>query len=296
LALAERGARVVVNDVGAALDGSGSSSAPADAVVAEIRRAGGEAVAEYSSVATIEGGEAIIGQALNEYGRIDALVNNAGNIEISSFAKLDIARIHKVLDVHLGGAFNVTQPAYRAMIAQKTGGRIVFTLSGVSAFGNFGASTYGAAKGGIAGLQSVLKLEAERHGIRVNGVAPMAQTRMAAGVVLSEYEQVSERSMRPDLVAPVVVYLCSAQCAVTGDVWSVGSGAIARLVAARTKGVFKNPDKEGAWTPEEIVERLTEIRDPASAVVLGSWLEEWEIVVGNFNSVEPITQRQSTVR
>jgi NAD(P)-dependent dehydrogenase (short-subunit alcohol dehydrogenase family) len=282
IALAERGAKVVVNDLGATVSGSGSDTGPATAVAEEITARGGSAVAEYSSVATPEGGEAIVRRALDDFGQVDILVNNAGNIELSSFAKLDVRRIHRIMDVHLGAAFYVTQPAYRAMLARRRGS-IIFTVSGVATFGNLGASAYGAAKGGILGLMSVLKLEAARHGIKVNAIAPMAQTRMAADVQLSEYTHVSERSVSPDLVAPAVVYFASDECELNGEVWSVGSGTVARVFAGRSMGWFKHPDSEGDLTPEDIAENLDEIRDLASFTTLESWTAEWELVLKNFS-------------
>lgn len=281
IALAERGARVVVNDLGAAVDGSGSDASRADAVVAEIRAAGGEAVAEHSSVATPEGGRAIVQRALDEWGQVDVLVNNAGNIELSSFAKLDVGEIDRLLDVHLGGAFYVTQPAYRAMLPRKSGS-IVFTASGVASFGNLGASVYGAGKGGVLGLLSVLKLEAARHNIRVNAIAPMAQTRMAADANLEEYESVSAEAVGPDLCAAPVVYFASDECELTGEVWSVASGSVARLFVGRAPGYFKNPDREGALTPEDVASHLDEIRDLEGYSLPPSWPAEWEMVLELF--------------
>jgi NAD(P)-dependent dehydrogenase (short-subunit alcohol dehydrogenase family) len=289
LALAARGAKVVVNDVGAAIDGSGEDRRSADAVVDEIRAAGGTAVAEYSSVADPAGGERIVERALDAFGRVDALVNNAGNIQIASFAKLDTARVGEILDVHLGAAFFVTQPAYRAMIAQG-GGRIVFTVSGVAAFGNAGASVYGAAKGGVLGLMSVLKLEAARHGVLVNAVAPMAQTRMAANVELPEYAQVTERSISPDLISPVVVYFASGECDLTGEVWSVASGSVARLFVARAPGFFKHPERDGMLTPEDVLANVERIRDPSGFTVPPTWNDEWKEILEHFRP--PATEAQ----
>lgn len=286
LALAERGARVVVNDLGADVDGSGTDRSRAAAVVEEIAAAGGTAVAEHSSVATPEGGEAIVRRALDEFGQVDVLVNNAGNIELSSFAKLDVRALGKILDVHLGGAFYVTQPAYRAMLPRKRGS-IVFTTSGVATFGNLGASVYGAAKGAIVGLLQVLKLEAARHGIRVNAVAPMAQTRLAADVRLDQYTRITERSVSPDLVAPAVVYLASDACALTGEIWSVGSGSVARLFVGRTEGWFKHPDDEGPLTAEDVAAHVGAIQDPDGFVVPPTWPDEWNLVLEHFRAAAP---------
>ena len=276
LALAERGARVVVNDLGAAVAGAGSDASRAETVAAEIVDLGGTAVAEHSSVASAEGGEAIVQRALDEWGQIDILVNNAGNLALASFAKLDVTEIDRILDVHLGGAFYVTQPAYRAMLPRKRG-KIIFTASGVASFGNLGASTYGAAKGGVLGLISVLKMEAERHGIQVNAVAPMAQTRMAADVSL--YDHVSEQAVSPDLVAPVVVYFASDACELTGEVWSVGSGSVNRLFTGRTAGYFKHPDNEGMLTAEDVAGHVEQIRDQTGFTTPPSWPAELEMVV-----------------
>jgi NAD(P)-dependent dehydrogenase (short-subunit alcohol dehydrogenase family) len=284
LALAERGAKVVVNDVGAQVDGTGSDARPATAVAEEINALGGTAVPEHSSVATPEGGDAIVQRALDEFGQVDALVNNAGNIELASMAKLDVRSIDRILDVHLGAAFYVTQPAYRAMLPRQSGS-IIFTTSGVATFGNLGASVYSAAKGGVIGLLQVLKLEAARHGIRVNAVAPMAQTRLAADVDLEQYKGLTERSVRPDLVAPAVVYLASDECQLTGEIWSVGSGAVSRLFIGRTEGYFKHPEAEGVITPEEIAERVGEIQDVSGFSIPPSWPEEWAMVLERLGTV-----------
>jgi NAD(P)-dependent dehydrogenase (short-subunit alcohol dehydrogenase family) len=285
LALAERGAKVVVNDLGAHVDGTGGDAGPAKAVAEEINDLGGIAVSESSSVATPEGGEAIVGRALDAFGQVDVLVNNAGNIELSSMAKLDVRSMDRILEVHLGGAFYVTQPAYRAMLPRKSGS-IIFTTSGVATFGNLGASVYGAAKGGILGLLHVLKLEGARHGIRVNAVAPMAQTRLAADVDLEQYKGVTERSVSPDLVAPAVVYLASDTCELTGEVWSVGSGSVSRLFVGRTEGYFKHPEVEGEMTPEEVAEHIDEIQDLDGFTLPPTWPEEWNAVLDRLQTAQ----------
>ncbi len=276
VALARYGAKVVVNDLGAAVDGTGSSPERASEVVDEIRRQGGTAVAEHSSVGTPEGGAAIVQRALDEWGRVDIVVNNAGTLELASFAKLDVRQIGKLLDVHLGGAFYVTQPAYRSMLKRRSGS-IIFTISGLATFGNLGASTYSAAKGGILGLMNTLKLEAARHGIRVNAIAPMAQTRMGDNANL--YAEVSKRAGSPDLVSPAVVYLASDLCELTGEVWSIGSGSVARLFIGRTEGIFKNPDIEGDLTAEDIARNVELIRDTTNFTIPSSWPAEWDMVV-----------------
>jgi NAD(P)-dependent dehydrogenase (short-subunit alcohol dehydrogenase family) len=178
LELAKRGAKVVVNDLGGARDGSGAgSTSSADAVVQEIIAAGGEAVANYDSVATVEGGENIVKTALEHFGRVDILVNNAGILRDKSFVNMTPKMWEPVLAVHLQGAYNVTRPAFLAMRENKYG-RIVMTTSAAGLYGNFGQTNYGAAKMGIVGLMNTLKLEGEKYNIKVNAVAPLAATRL----------------------------------------------------------------------------------------------------------------------
>jgi len=220
LELARRGARVVVNDLGGARDGSGAGSQrPADEVVKEIRDAGGEAVANYDSVSTPEGGEGIVQMALDTYGKVDILINNAGILRDKTFAKMTGEMWGDVLGVHLQGAFNVTQPAFRAMKEQGYG-RIVMTASAAGLYGNFGQTNYGAAKMGLVGLMNTLKLEGEKYNIKVNTVAPLAATRLTEDVMPPE---LLER-LKPEWVAPLVVYLCSEACEDSGLILNAGAG------------------------------------------------------------------------
>ncbi len=280
LALAARGAKVVVNDLGSALDGAGGDASPADSVVEEIKAHGGEAMADYTSVATADGGEAIVKHAIETFGSIDILVNNAGNMRLSSFAKLDAHTIDDVLDVHLGGTFYVTKPAYMAMMQQKRG-RIIFTTSGLGSFGIYGAGVYAAAKGGVHGLMTVLRLECERHGILVNAVSPMARTRMAAGDL---YTELAPEFVGPEHVAPVVEYFASDECQTNGEVWSVGAGSISRLFIGRTEGYFKHPGNEGVLTPEDIAGNLSAIASATSFTEPATWPAEWQEVVAMFEA------------
>ncbi len=269
LLLASRGAAVVVNDLGGSVHGEGASSSAADDVVAEIREAGGEAVAEYSSVATPEGGAAIVAKAVDEYGRIDIVVNNAGILRDRSFANLEWSELYAVLDVHLRGAFYVTQPAFRHM--KEAGyGRIVVTSSASGLFGNFGQANYGAAKAGLVGLMNVLKLEGAKYNIKVNAIAPIAHTRMTE-------ELLGEMADRfdPGSVAPAVAYLCSEECECTGDVWSVGGGSVSRIFIGLCDGYFQHPDREGPLTIEDIVENLNLIRSEDGYVVPFSSQDEF---------------------
>lgn len=278
LALAARGAKVLLNDLGAALDGGGTDHGPADAVAAAIAANGGEAAADYNSVATPDGGEAIVKHALERFGAVDILINNAGNMRLSSFAKLDVRSIGEVLEVHLGGSFYVTHPAYRAMMEQHRG-RIVFTSSGIGTFGIYGAGVYGAAKGGVFGLMNVLRLEGERHGILVNGVAPMARTRMSGDDL---YSEVPAEWASPDLVAPVVVYLSSDECAVNGELWSVGAGSVSRLFVGRADGYFKHPGDEGPLSPEDVMCHVDAIHDSSRFSEPENWPTEWRLVLDKF--------------
>ena len=274
LDLAARGARVVVNDIGAALDGAGADARPAQLVAREIIELGGEAVPDMTSVATPDGGEAIIEHAIDEFGGVDILVNNAGNMRLSSFAKLDVRGIHDILDVHLGGAFYVTHPAYEFMMKQERG-RIVFTTSGLGIFGIYGADVYAAAKGGIDGLMSAMRLECERWGIKVNAVAPMARTRMSGDDL---YAELPNEAVGPEHVAPVVTYLSSDECAVNGEIWSVGAGSVARIFTARTPGYYKHPEREGVLTASDVANHVHEIVDPLGAVEPENWPAEWKMV------------------
>jgi NAD(P)-dependent dehydrogenase (short-subunit alcohol dehydrogenase family) len=231
LELARRGGRIVVNDLGGSLDGSGASSSAAQRVVDEITEAGGEAVANYDSVATAEGGRAIIQAAVNAFGRVDVVVNNAGILRDKAFHKMDAAMIDAVIDVHLKGAFYVSQPAF-ALMREQGYGRIISTSSASGLFGNFGQANYGAAKAGLAGLTRVLAIEGAGRGIKVNAIAPVAATRMTENLLGDLASRVS-----PESVSPIVAYLAHQDCAVNGNIYSVAGGRVARIVAVETPGV-----------------------------------------------------------
>ncbi len=192
LELARRGALVVVNDLGGAVDGTGSSATAAEQVVAEIRAAGGDAVANGDSVATPEGGEAIVQCAVDNYGRIDVVVNNAGILRDAAFKNVTPELLDPVIDVHLKGAFNVLRHAWPRLREQNYG-RIVNTTSGSGMFGNFGQSNYGAAKAGLMGLTRVLSIEGERNNVRVNAIAPIAHTRMTSEQIDPRWSRSSSR-------------------------------------------------------------------------------------------------------
>ncbi|NIM96280.1 MAG: SDR family NAD(P)-dependent oxidoreductase [Anaerolineales bacterium] len=224
LGLAQRGAKVVVNDLGGAPDGTGKGGKKAaDKVVKEIVEAGGEAVANYDTVATVEGGERIVQTALEHYGRVDILINNAGILRDKSFGKMTPEMWESVETVHLDGAFNVTKPAFREM-RERGYGRIVMTTSAAGLFGNFGQTNYGAAKMGIVGMMNTLKLEGAKYNIQVNTVAPLAATRLTEDVMPAEFLE----QLTPEHVAPLVLYLCSEECTDTGLIINAGGGFFGR--------------------------------------------------------------------
>lgn len=266
LELARRGARVVVNDLGGAVDGTGGSARAADMVVSEVIGAGGEAMASYDSVADPESGRAIVEAAVERFGTVDIVVNNAGILRDRSFANLTEDELEAVLDVHLRGAFHVSQPAFLVM-KEKGYGRFVFTSSNAGILGNFGQSNYGAAKMGLVGLSNVLAIEGAKYGIKSNVIAPVARTRMTEDLLgpLAEY-------VDPAQVMPMVVYLASDDCEQTHEVFSAGAGRYARFFVGLTPGWFAGPKAQPSV--EEIAEHLEQIRDTDSYSILTSAGEE----------------------
>jgi NAD(P)-dependent dehydrogenase (short-subunit alcohol dehydrogenase family) len=252
LELGRRGARVVVNDVGGAVDGSGASATAADAVVAEIERDGGEAVASHHSVATPESGAEVVQTALDAFGTVDVVVNNAGILRDRSFANQTDDELHAVLDVHLRGAFYVSRPAFGVM-KQNGYGRFVFTASNSGLLGNFGQTNYGAAKMGLVGLSNVVAIEGATYGIRSNVIAPVARTRMTEDLLGPMADMVD-----PAKVTPMVVYLASEACEVTHEIFSAGGGRYARFFVGLTQGWFAGRD--AVASVEEIAEHLDDIR------------------------------------
>ncbi|CAN5815553.1 SDR family oxidoreductase [soil metagenome] len=266
LELARRGARVVVNDLGGTVDGQGGSRGAADTVVDEIVAAGGEAVASYHSVSEPESGRAIVEAALEEFGGIDVVINNAGILRDRSFANQTTEEVHAVLDVHLRGAFYVSQPAFAAM--KESGyGRFVFTSSNSGLLGNFGQTNYAAAKMGLVGLSNVIAIEGARYGITSNVIAPVARTRMTEDLLGPLAEQVD-----PAQVMPMVVYLASEGCDLSHEIFSAGAGRYARFFVGLTPGWFAGSGV--APTPDEIAENIDVIRDTDGYSILGSAAEE----------------------
>jgi NAD(P)-dependent dehydrogenase (short-subunit alcohol dehydrogenase family) len=272
LLMASRGARVVVNDLGAARDGAGASPAPAEAVVAEIRDAGGTAVASADDISTPEGAERLAARALDAFGRIDALVNNAGFLRDRSFAKMPPGDFEAVLGVHLMGSVHATRAVWPHMAAAGHG-RIVMTTSATGLYGNFGQSNYGAAKLGVVGLMLTLAQEGRKSGIAVNALSPVAATRMTDGTLPPE---IVARTP-PELVAPAAAYLCSRACALTGRILVAGGGRVALARIVETAGVTFPP---GALTPEAVAERIAEIADLSGARPFDSAMEELSAALG----------------
>jgi NAD(P)-dependent dehydrogenase (short-subunit alcohol dehydrogenase family) len=255
LALARAGAAVVVNDLGGARDGSGKGHGMADTVVEEIRAAGGEAAANYDTVATVAGGRGILATALDHFGHVDLLVNNAGILRDKSFANTTEDLWDIVIQVHLKGTYCVTHAVYNHMKERGEGGVIINTSSTSGLNGNFGQCNYGAAKAGIAGFSRCLAIEGRKYGIRVNILAPVALTRLTEDLPGFDDEKMKAR-MRPGLVSPLVVYLASDLAKdVTGRTFFVGGGRIAEMKVVTHTGVTKS-ENDGVWTPEEIAARM----------------------------------------
>ncbi len=267
--LASRGAAVVVNDLGGSVHGEGKDAETADATVAEIESAGGVAVAEYSSVAEPEGGESIVQKAIDSFGRVDILINNAGILRDRTLLNMGWDDLEAVLAVHLKGAFYVTSPAFARMKEQQYG-RIIMTSSASGLFGNFGQSNYGAAKAGLFGFTNVLKLEGAKYGINVNTVAPIANTRMTEEI-LGEMADAAD----PASVAPAVAYLASEGCDLSGEVWSVGAGSVSRIFTGLCTGYFKHPEKDGTISIEDIAEHVDDIRVEEGYIVPYSSRDEF---------------------
>jgi NAD(P)-dependent dehydrogenase (short-subunit alcohol dehydrogenase family) len=273
LLLASRGARVVIADVGGEIDGTGASHGPADDVVEEIRSAGGEAVASYGSVADDAEAPSIVQTALDAFGRIDAVVNNAGIHDPGLFETLSTDQFRRMLDVHFFGTLFVTKAAWPHLKAAGHG-RVVNTASEAMLGGIPELTSYGAAKGAVFGLTRNLATEGARHRIHVNALAPRAYTRMSASssdaladmmaMPREAMEQINA-SMPPELCAPAAALLAHQSCPLNGEILQVGMGAVARLAVVHTEGITKD-----AMTPEDIAENLDSILDVTDARVTES--------------------------
>jgi NAD(P)-dependent dehydrogenase (short-subunit alcohol dehydrogenase family) len=252
LELARRGARVVVNDLGGSMDGSGGSSDAARKVVEEIEAAGGEAMANGSSVTDDAGVELMVKSAMDAWGRVDILIANAGVLRDKSFSKMEIADFEFVLNVHLMGTVKPARAVWEIMRAQNYG-RIVVTTSSSGLYGNFGQTNYGAAKLGVVGFMNTLKLEGQKNNIHVNAIAPVAATRMTENLMPPEIA----KRLAPQYVTPGVVFLCSEE-APTGAILTAGAGAFALARIHETEGVYLG---EGGLTVEEVRDNWAKIAD-----------------------------------
>jgi NAD(P)-dependent dehydrogenase (short-subunit alcohol dehydrogenase family) len=267
LELARRGASIVVNDLGGSVDGTGGSATAAEAVVAEIEAAGGTAVANADSIATPEGGEAVIQSALDAFGKVDIIINNAGILRDTSFKNMTADKVDPVLDVHLRGAFNVTRPAWQLMRDQGYG-RIITTSSGAGLFGNFGQANYGAAKMGLVGLTRVLAVEGAKSNIHANAIAPIALTRMTEEILGDQASKLA-----PEQISPLVAYLTHESCERNGNIYSVGGGRVARVFLGVTPGIV---DPE--LTAESIAASIDRIDATEDFIVPGKLNDEIRVI------------------
>ena len=277
LFLASRGAKIVVNDLGGAVDGSGSSTTAAEKVVEEIKAAGGEAVANTDSVATPEGAAGIIQTAIDSYGKIDILINNAGNLRDKSFSKLTPEDFDAVVDVHLSGSAYTTLAAWNHM-KDANYGRIVMTTSAAGLFGNFGQGNYAAAKIAVVGLMNALKHEGLKHNININTLAPMALTRMTEDIMSDKIKPL----VKPEFVTPVVAWFCAEENTVSGDIIEAGSGYFSKVQSVEAKGtVLGGGDIP---TPEEVQANYDKITDMSEAQPFNSATDAMR---HTFRSVKP---------
>ena len=256
--LASRGAKVVVNDPGGAVDGTGTASSVADKVVAEIKAAGGEAVANYDSVAEEKAAQRIIDAAMNTWGRLDILVNNAGILRDKSFNNLDMPDYEFVNQVHHFGTAYCTKAAWPIMRAQKYG-RIVVTTSGSGTVGNFGQANYGAAKMAVVGLINVLRHEGAKYGIRINAISPSALTRMTESLLPPDVGP----WMKPELVSPAVAWMCSEECDQNGEIIAATAGGYARVQYFISEGAQFDPAEPVSI--EMVRDAIGRIRDMSHA-------------------------------
>jgi len=271
LLLAARGAQVVVNDLGGSVSGEGGSTGPAHTTAKEIEDLGGAAVADTSSVASPEGGAAIVETAMQAFGRVDIVINNAGILRDKTFQNMTPELLDPVIDVHLKGAFNVTRPAWIQMRTQSYG-RIINTASNAGILGNFGQSNYGAAKMGLVGLTRVLAAEGGKYNIKVNAIAPVAKTRMTEDLLGAMAD-----NLDPALVSPIAAWLAHEDCPVTGEVYSAAGGRIARFFIGLTDGYY-NPK----LTVEDVRDHFEQIRSDGSYIIPTGLNDEFAQLMKHF--------------
>jgi NAD(P)-dependent dehydrogenase (short-subunit alcohol dehydrogenase family) len=270
LMMANRGALIVVNDLGGAVDGTGSDKGAAQLVVDEIKAAGGDAVGNTDSVATTEGGAAIVKTAVDTFGKVDIVVNNAGILRDKSFHNMTPDLFNAVIDVHLRGAYNVTQPAWKLMREQGYG-RVISTSSAAGIFGNFGQANYGAAKMGLVGFTNVLAVEGAKYNIKANAIAPLAMTRMTEDLLGALGDKLD-----PALISPLVTYLAHESCESTGRVYSVGGGRVAEVFTAETVGYTNTID----LSPEDLAANWDNVTNQDGYAVPPTIAEETGLFLG----------------
>jgi len=257
LLLARNGARVVVNDLGTALDGTGASHSAADAVAAEIVAAGGEAVASHDDITSASGGARVVEQAIDAFGQIDIVVNNAGILRDRTFHKMSADEWDAVLKVHLYGTFNVTRAAM-PHFREQAFGRVIVTTSVTGLYGNFGQANYGAAKLGLVGLVNTLAIEGKKLNILANAVSPLARTRMSEEILAEEFD--------PDFVSALVVHLASEECETTGEVIHAAAGRYSRVRYAESAGV----EFAAVPSPSDLRDKWAEIMEMKGARMMCS--------------------------
>ena len=273
LLLASRGAKVVVNDPGGAVDGKGGDHAAADKVVAEIKAAGGQAVPNYDSVADPKTAANIVKTAVDAFGTIDIVVNNAGVLRDKTFHNMTVEDFDFVVKVHFLGTAYVTHAAWPIMRA-KAYGRVVVTSSNSGIYGNFGQANYGGAKLAVVGFMNALRLEGQKYNVLVNALAPVAGTRMTESLMTPEMLA----RLDPAFVSPMVAYLCSEQCQRTGDIWSAGAGYFARIEYREAPGLRI---QGRAPTIEDVADNIDKIADLSTNKVFRTSSEEVAMVVGS---------------
>ena len=275
LLLASRGAKVVVNDLGGSFDGTGSDSTPAQQVVDEIKANGGEAVANYESVAEWESAQKIIQTAIDSYGKLDILINNAGILRDKSMLKMEDEDYKKVMAVHMDGTFYCTKAALPYM-RENNYGRIVGTASAAGVYGNFGQTNYGAAKMGIFGLMRSVKQEGAKYNILANTIVPVAGTRLTATVMPPDVIE----NLKPEFVAPMVAWMCSDECEVSGQLFSAGGGYFSRIAVIEGQGVMFDLDKE--FTVDDVSANIGEIMNVEGGTEFESVTEQTTKVLSRF--------------
>ena len=271
LALAKRGAKVVVNDLGANVHGEGGSVSAAQAVVDEIVKAGGEAIANGASVTDYEAVQGMVKQAMDKWGRVDILVNNAGILRDKSFSKMEIADFRLVMEVHVMGAVYCTKAVWPIMQAQNYG-RIIMTTSSSGLYGNFGQSNYGAAKMALAGMMQTLSIEGEKYGIRVNSLAPTAATRMTEGLM----PEAVLKALEPQAVVPAMLVMACEQ-APNRTIMCAGAGSFEVANITLTQGVHLGVADD---TPEQLLAAMAQVTDRQGELVPGSGSGQGQLEVG----------------